>query len=122
LATNTAVYHPSSSIILTGGRDAILNSFTTENYAVEKSIPAHNYAIYDIKFLGDLNLFATASRDKTFKIWNASHQEFILRVNAENYQGHSHSVNRLLWLQENQILLSAGDDRKIIAWKVKNVS
>jgi WD40 repeat protein len=121
LATNTAVYHPSSSIILTGGRDAILNSFTTENYAVEKSIPAHNYAIYDIKFLGDLNLFATASRDKTFKIWNASHQEFILRVNAENYQGHSHSVNRLLWLQENQILLSAGDDRKIIAWKVKNV-
>lgn len=120
LATNTAVYHPKKNIILSGGRDAILNIYNSEDYLVEQSIPAHNYAIYDIKFLDDLNLFATASRDKTFKLWNASKQEFILRVNAENYLGHTHSVNRLLWLKENQILLSAGDDRKIIAWKVKH--
>ncbi len=122
LATNTAVYHPGSNIILSGGRDAILNIYTTDNYTVEKSIAAHNYAIYDIKFLDDLNLFATASRDKTFKLWNSLQHEFIVRVNAENYLGHTHSVNRLLWLKENQILLSAGDDRKIIAWKIKNVS
>lgn len=118
LATNTAVYQHGSNTILSGGRDAILNIYTTDNYTVEKSIAAHNYAIYDIKFLDDLNLFATASRDKTFKLWNSLQHEFIVRVNAENYLGHTHSVNRLLWLKENQILLSAGDDRKIIAWKV----
>lgn len=118
LATNTAVYQHGSNTILSGGRDAILNIYTTDNYTVEKSIAAHNFAIYDIKFLDDLNLFATASRDKTFKLWNSLQHEFIVRVNAENYLGHTHSVNRLLWLKENQILLSAGDDRKIIAWKV----
>jgi WD40 repeat protein len=118
LATNTAVYQHGSNTILSGGRDAILNIYTTDNYTVDKSIAAHNFAIYDIKFLDDLNLFATASRDKTFKLWNSLQHEFIVRVNAENYLGHTHSVNRLLWLKENQILLSAGDDRKIIAWKV----
>jgi WD40 repeat protein len=118
MATNIAVFHPNSKTVLSGGRDAILNVIDNENNSIISSIPAHNYAIYDILPLNDLDLFATASRDKTVKLWNSFNQNFELRINHENYLGHKLSVNKLLWLPKSQILLSAGDDRKIMAWKI----
>jgi hypothetical protein len=32
---------------------------------------------------------------------------------------HTHSVNRVLWADEEQ-LLSAGDDKKILGWIIKD--
>jgi len=66
-------YSPDGKFLLTGGRDAHLNIWQTDSYELIKSIPAHNWAIYDIVFNPDTTLFATASRDKTIKIWDAKH-------------------------------------------------
>ncbi|MDP2387372.1 MAG: WD40 repeat domain-containing protein [Bacteroidota bacterium] len=119
LSCNIVAVHPSEAWILTGGRDAYLNVYDVKNYQLVKSIPAHNYAIYDIKFLTGTNYFATASRDKTVKLWGAQSLDFLLRINKEQYEGHTHSVNSLFWSQKNNCLVSAGDDRRIILWNIE---
>lgn len=107
--------------LLSGGKDAHLNTWWIQDsrWQMEKSIPAHNYAIYSIIFSPNGQLFATASRDKTIKIWDAKTFEILLRINKENFDGHINSINKLLWSEYNNYLISTGDDRKIMVWEVK---
>jgi WD40 repeat protein len=116
LSANCIAWHPEGIYLLSGGRDAFLKSWDAEkNYAPVVSIPAHNYAIYKIAFSPDGKLFATASRDKTVKLWNADETGFLLRINKENFNGHTFSVNTLLWTKEG--LLSGSDDRVTMLWE-----
>jgi WD40 repeat protein len=62
-------------------------------------------------------LFATASRDKTAKVWDAADAAFLFRLDKENFSGHLNSVNSVLWLNDDT-LISASDDRSIIIWKI----
>ena len=79
------------------------------------SIPAHNYAIYEIGFDPTGKYFATASRDKTVKIWDYNSMGVIERLAGNDGKGHINSVNTLLWMK-NGTLLTAGDDRAIQSW------
>lgn len=117
-SANAVRFHPNGKTLLTGGKDAFLKSWNRENqYAPMKAIPAHNFAIYRILFSPDGLLFATASRDKTLKIWNASDLSFLLRLDKETYSGHVNSVNTLIWTDS---LVSAGDDRSLLVWEIKD--
>jgi WD40 repeat protein len=113
--------------LLSGGKDARLNLWEalSGNWQKLKSVPAHNYAIYSIVLSPDGNYIATASRDKTIKLWSAkaffgneSTPEVLARINKENFDGHTHSVNKLLWVKNSNTLISTGDDRKIMAWEI----
>jgi WD40 repeat protein len=118
-SANIVRYTPDFKTLISGGKDAHLNFWDVEKkYAPIKSIPAHNFAIYDIAFHPSGNLFATASRDKTIKIWDANTYDFLLRINMDVKEGHTHSVNKLLWLTYKNYLISAGDDRTIRIWEV----
>jgi WD40 repeat protein len=67
-------------------------------------------------------LMATSSMDKTIKIWES--QSLTLRkvVDRSRYNGHLNSVNSLLWLEDaDNTLISAGDDKLIMAWKLENL-
>jgi WD40 repeat protein len=68
LSANVVRYSPDSTFLLSGGRDAHLNIWQVAIYELVESIPANNWAIYDILFNPDATLFATTSRDKTIKI------------------------------------------------------
>lgn len=113
LSANIARYTPDNKFLLSGGRDAFLNIWETDKYNLVKSIPAHNWAIYDIAFSPDDTLFATASRDKTVKIWDARTFGLIKRITKECITGHTHSVNKLLWSAYNNYMVSVGDDKEV---------
>lgn len=116
-SVNTVQYSPDGNYLLSGARDAHLNIFDVKNnYELVKSIPAHNYAVYSIIFSSGKKLFASASRDKTIKIWDSEKSEVIVRLDKEKSGGHLNSVNTLLW--KNNFLISAGDDRSIIIWEI----
>jgi WD40 repeat protein len=119
-AANCLCYSPDGLYLLSGGKDAHLNVWNVSaHYESIKSIPAHNFAIYDIVYSPDKRMFATASRDKTLKIWDALTFELLVRVNKENFDGHVNSVNKLLWSKFNNYLISCGDDRSILVWEIQ---
>ncbi len=111
-------YSPAGELLLSGGRDARLNAWSVENgYEKVYSEPAHWYTINHIAFHPAGRLFATASRDKTLKIWDVA--DFTLKKVLEGFRdkGHFHSVNRLLWMDWHETLVSCGDDRCVILWE-----
>ena len=121
LAANCVCWQPEGKFLLSGGRDAHLKVWDAQNnFQLIQDIPAHNYAIYSMAFSPDGKYFATASRDKTVKVWNAENQQLLLRINKEKQDGHLNSVNKVIWTKEG--LVSTGDDRAIILWKISAIN
>ncbi len=118
-SANCVSWSPDGNILLSGGKDAHLNVWNAaDNFARIESIPAHNYAIYSIVWSPDGTYFATGSRDKTVKIWDPENRNVLLRINRERFNAHHNSVNRLLWIDYQDLLVSTGDDRAVLVWEV----
>ncbi len=112
-------YHPGGKYLLSGGRDAQLTVWEPKDNTWQKTanLAAHWFTINDIVFSPDGRYFATASRDKSIKIWDAANFSLIKVLEARRDGGHLNSVNRLLWANYRNILVSASDDRTIILWQ-----
>lgn len=118
MAANKVVFHPGEkNWMVTGGKDAYIKVWDWQNAELIYDIAAHNYAVYDFAFNKAKTLMASASRDKTVKIWDAGNFEILKRIDCLGQKGHKYSVNTLLW-NDDDILLSAGDDAKIMGWEV----
>ena len=117
LSANSVCWHPNGIYLLSGGRDAHLNVWDSkDNFKSIVKIPAHNFAIYHIVFSPDKKLFATASRDKSMKIWDAENFNLLLRCGKDGQDGHKNSVNRLIWNEHG--LISGSDDQSMIVWQI----
>lgn len=103
-----------NTILLSGGKDGYIRKWDVDNGEKLKAVPAHNYAVYSLNFDATGNYFASASRDKSIKIWDIETLSVIQKLDAK-VGGHSHSVNQVIWNNEN--LITCGDDRRIIHWK-----
>ena len=115
----TSMYSPDFRYLLTAGRDAHLKIWDVEkNYALQTDIAAHMFAINHLTFSPDGKLFATASMDKSIKIWDADTYRLLKVVDRARHAGHGTSVNKLLWTNYHQELLSASDDRTISVWQL----
>ncbi|MCH2198759.1 MAG: hypothetical protein MK081_08235 [Flavobacteriales bacterium] len=112
-----AVKHPNKPVLISGGKDAHLRFWHLEDFSEIRNIPAHNFGIYQIKFSPDGKKALSASRDKTLKLWNSDDFGLIERIDRPKYPAHTHSINSILWLDNNQFI-SAGDDRKIKLWGI----
>lgn len=100
--------------LISGGKDGHLKEWDCENLKLIQSVPAHNFAIYDLISVNENQNFISASRDKTIKIWNSFDLSFLQKLDAKS-GGHKHSVNSLLKIDENRFI-SCSDDKKIIFW------
>lgn len=110
--------HPERKYLLSGGRDAHLNVWdAAAPFNNQQKIPAHNFTINAIVFSPDGRFVMTGSRDKTLKLWDAESLKLLKVIDLLRNKGHKHSVNRLIWLDDGTIL-SAGDDRRLIRWKL----
>ena len=143
-------YTPDGSRLLTGGRDAHLKLWDLPVYTVLASqnlgegaifeihrepknlasLPAHLFTVNSIVFHPrNPSVFATASRDRTIKIWEITlptpegseriAQLTLLKVIDTIRHGcHIRSVNRLFWSHYKDYLISASDDRTLIVWQI----
>jgi len=111
---NCVAFHPEKAALLSGGKDGHLRAWDLREPQRELvSIAAHRSTVYAIGFDPLSSRFATASRDKTAKVWDAGGLNVLQRLDARA-MGHAHSVNALVWLSAE--LITAGDDRRLIRW------
>lgn len=105
-------------IIVSGSRDARLKFWRSDDLELDESINAHMYAINDIVERKDGAYLATASMDKTIKIWDYDKRKLIKVIDKARHKGHLTSVNKLLWLEYKDYLISCSDDRSIGVWRI----
>ncbi|MCW5898418.1 MAG: hypothetical protein KIT10_04025 [Flavobacteriales bacterium] len=107
-------FHPAKPVLLSGGKDGHLRLWRSDaGFTALHAFPAHQGGIYRIAFAPAGERIATASRDKTAKVWDARTLDPIARLDRQA-GGHTHSVNDVRWA--DGLLLTASDDRRIIAW------
>jgi WD40 repeat protein len=104
--------------LLSVGRDARLKFLEADSFELDESINAHMYAINDLVFRQDGRYFATASMDKTIKIWDYKNRKLLKVIDKARHEGHRNSVNKLLWLSAEDYLISCSDDRSIGVWRI----
>jgi len=117
----TVQYSLDGNYLLSGGRDALLKVWAIErDFELVSDQAAHLFTINDIAFHPEAHLFATASRDKTIKIWDAENFKLLKVIETIKNGGHINSVNKLYWSSYNNYLLSCSDDQSIIVWEINS--
>lgn len=116
----TLAFHPDRKRCISGGRDALLKIWNRSDGHLLQVIPAHQFTINHLVLDHEGNLLFTASRDKSIRILNTHNFELVTSLKGPLGKGHQNSVNRLIWFESQKLLLSAGDDRQIINWKLRN--
>jgi WD40 repeat protein len=115
----TLRYSPDHKQLLSGSRDARLNVWDVDaGYEKAGEVVAHMYAINHIDFSPDGKHFVTCSMDKSIKVWDAQAFRLLKVIDKARHAGHGTSVNKLLWTEYDNQLLSASDDRSISVWQV----
>lgn len=103
--------------LFSGGRDAKLYQLSTADFAVQHEITPHMFTVYGIVANAGQTQIATASRDKTWKIWDPKSLTLLKNVSVDRgYDSHFLSINSILW-QDHKIF-TAGDDKMIKVWEL----
>ncbi len=82
-------------------------------------VQAHNSTINTLTPIGNTGLFATGCRDGSIRIWDSRDFELLKVIDLFLHSGHLRSVNKLIWVDHQQLLVSCGDDRQIKIWKIQ---
>ncbi|KAK9447579.1 WD40-repeat-containing domain protein [Limtongia smithiae] len=80
-------------------------------YRLHFILEGHEAGITSIKFSADGQWIATASSDKTIKIWHATDGEYELTI-----EGHIRGINDIAWSLDSKVLASGSDDKTIKIW------
>lgn len=96
----------------------------TPHFKIECEFRGHRDDVRSIcSRSGSSTHFATASRDKTIRIWNLDHDETSL-LDQKVYDGHDSFVTCVKWVPEgyldikDEILLSGSRDRRVLVWSI----
>jgi WD40 repeat protein len=90
----------------------------SKNYLQSAEVVAHMFAINHLAFSRDNKHFVTCSMDKSIKVWDAENLKLLKVIDRSRHAGHGTSVNRVLWMNYKDQLLSASDDRTISVWNI----
>lgn len=109
-------YFPRLGCLFSGGRDAQIKSYHPITATVGEAIPAHLLHVHDLQLNPSNTLLASASMDKTIKIWDPQNMALLKVLDASKFGVHLNCVNALVWLTD-AVLISSSDDRKVCVWE-----
>ncbi len=119
LSVFTLVYDPFSNNLISGSRDAHLKVWSSiDQYKLLESVVAHMYAINSISIKSTNDFFVTGSMDKSIKVWDLKTLQLLKVIDRSRHAGHATSVNKVLWTNRADQVLSCSDDKKISVWEL----
>ncbi|GIY64195.1 notchless protein homolog 1, partial [Caerostris extrusa] len=74
----------------------------------------HHNLINDVKFSPDMRFIATASFDKSIKLWNGKTGKYI-----SSLYGHVQQVYQIAWSSDSRLLVSGSADSTLKVWDMK---
>ncbi|MGO1519904.1 MAG: WD40 repeat domain-containing protein [Sphingobacterium sp.] len=103
--------------LLSGGRDAKLFRLHARTLHVEHELVPHMFTVYGLAPGKSGELIASASRDKTLKIWDHADLRLVKNISRDRgYDSHLLSINNLLW--RGDYIFTVSDDKTIRVWRV----
>jgi WD40 repeat protein len=115
-------FHQETSELISVGRDAKIKKWKINQSNFKQNsleVVGHIYTINEVVLNPTGELFATASRDKTIKIWQRADLKLLKVIDAKRHGGHINSVNKLIWTNFHNQLVSASDDKNIAVWTIE---
>jgi WD40 repeat protein len=100
------------------GKDARIKDWKAD-FTLSQEVIGHIYAIHDVQISPNGQFMATASMDKTVKIWELGTLRLLKVLDASRHGGHKNAVNKLLWSSFDDLLVSASDDKNLSVWKIE---
>lgn len=117
LSVFAMVYDFAGNRLLSVSRDAHIKSWDAlDHYKMNQSVVAHMYAINSLSISPDHQHFVTGSMDKSIKVWELESMKLLKVIDKSRHAGHATSVNKVLWTNFNNQVVSASDDKKISIW------
>lgn len=110
-------FHQNGYHLVTGSDDNTVRFWDIRRKNCFNILPAHTKLISDLKFQPNHSRFlATASYDKTFKIWSAKDWSLVRTLNA-----HDSKVTSISIAEDMSYFATTSLDRKWMLWSRKNV-
>ena len=78
-----------------------------------RTIPGHNNTISQIEYSPDGQFIASASWDKTIKLWDAASGESV-----NTLKGHREGVNSIAFSPDGQTIVSGSEDKTLKIWDI----
>eukprot|EP00736_Rhodelphis_marinus_P000556 Rmarinus@m.25815 len=100
------------SILFSGGVDGVITQWNPATLATKARFTnGHLNWVLDLLFLEDVGLVASASTDKTIKLWDVSDGNC-----RRTLKGHTKGVSSLAYCSDLRFLVSSGFERTIYVW------
>lgn len=108
----TAVsWHPKAEQLITGDTDGLLRIVSTLSNSTVKSLPGHEGPIEQIKYNHAASFFASASKDKSVRLWNLNK----LNVQPIQLKGHGDWVWTIAFTpNDEQLMVGLQSSRQVI--------
>lgn len=108
----TAVsWHPKAEQLITGDTDGLLRIVSTVSNTVIKNLPGHEGPIEQIKYNHGASFFASASKDKSVRLWNLNK----LNVQPIQLKGHGDWVWTIAFTpNDEQLMVGLQSSRQVI--------
>ncbi|BGP48858.1 U3 small nucleolar RNA-associated protein 13 [Rhodotorula kratochvilovae] len=124
---NSLDISPNDKLLASGSQDRTAKLFAIAHTPATKSTPAqatlsllgtfkgHKRGVWSVKFSPVDQCLATASGDRTVKLWNLN--DFTC---VKTFEGHSNSVLRVDFMTRGMQLVTAASDGLVKVWNVKD--
>ena len=106
---------PDNSTILLPSEDGLIRIMETKTLTYKNIIKGHTAAVFHVDYSPDGILIASASADKSIRIWNSQTGNQICKP----FLGHTDTIFYVKFSPDGKLLASVSKDRTIRVWDVK---